>query len=61
MLNATNDPIGDFLNALSADVMTFGAANTYESMLQRTTTLGDVSTYPTVNDRARDIGFRLLK
>jgi len=61
MLDATNDPIGDFLNALSADVMSFGAHNTYESMLQRTSTLGDVATYPTVTDRMRETGFRLLK
>jgi len=61
MLDATNDPIGDFINALSADVMKFGAANTYESMLQRTTTLGDVATYPTVTDRMKETGFRLLK
>ena len=61
MLDATNDPIGDFINALSADVMNFGAANTYESMLQRSATLGDVAAYPTVNDRMRECGFRLLK
>jgi len=41
--------------------MTFGAANTYESMLQRTTMLGEPATYPTVNDRMHETGFRLLK
>jgi len=61
MLDSTNDPIGDFINALSADVMSFGAANTYESMLQRTTTLGDVASYPTVTERMHETGFRLLK
>jgi len=61
MLDATNDPIGDFVNALSADVMSFGAANTYESMLQRTSTLGEIAAYPTVNDRMKETGFRLLK
>ena len=39
MLDSTNDPIGDFINAASADVMTFGAAHTYESFLQETSTL----------------------
>lgn len=61
MLEATNDPIGDFINALSADVMAFGASNTYESMLQKTSTLGDASSYTTVVERMNETGFRLLK
>jgi len=61
MLEASTDPIGDFINALSADVMTFGASNTYESLLQRTSSLGDVDTFRTVQDRMREVGFRLLK
>jgi len=61
MLEASTDPIGDFINAVSADVMTFGAANTYESLLQRTSSLGDVDTFRTVQDRMREVGFRLLK
>lgn len=61
MLDASNDPIGDFINALSADVMSFGAKNTYETLLQRTSSFGDVSTFPTVQDRMRETGFTLLK
>ena len=29
MLDSTNDPIGDFYNAVAADVMTFGASQVY--------------------------------
>ena len=61
LLDGSTDPIGDFINALSADVMSFGAANTYESLLQRTLSLGDVGTFATVQDRMRETGFRLLK
>jgi hypothetical protein len=31
MLDATNDPIGDYINAASADVMTFASVLTYAS------------------------------
>lgn len=61
MLDATNDPIGDFINAISADVMSFGAANTYESMLHNTAVLGETASFPTVVDRMKECGFKLLK
>jgi len=61
MLDATNDPIGDFINATSADVMTFGAANTYESLLLHTTQLSDLSTFPILSSRMQQTGFELLK
>jgi len=61
MLDATNDPIGDFINATSADVMTFGAANTYESLLLNTTQLSDLNTFPILSNRMQQTGFELLK
>jgi len=61
MLDQTNDPIGDFINAASADVMTFGAANTYESLLQRTAQLSDVGSFPILGGRMRQTGFEMLK
>ena len=61
MLDATNDPIGDFINATSADVMTFGASNTYESLLQKTTQLSEVEAFPILASRMQQTGFELLK
>jgi len=61
MLNATNDPPGDFINAVSADVMTLGAANTYESLMQRTALLSDVDSFPILRGRMAQTGFELLK
>merc|ERR1719231_1787492 len=61
MLDATNDPIGDFINAASADVMTFGASNTYESLMLNTGGLSDVQTFPILASRMEQTGFKLLK
>jgi len=61
MLDATNDPIGDFINATSADVMMFGASNTYESLLERTEQLSDLATFPTVRGRMASTGYELIK
>lgn len=61
MLESTNDPIGDFINAAAADVMTFGSANTYESLLQRTGALSELDTFPILASRMKQTGFQLLK
>merc|ERR1712224_1029952 len=61
MLDSTNDPIGDFINATSADVMTFGAGNTYEALLQRTAQLSDIQSFPILSGRMQQTGFELLK
>lgn len=61
MLDSTSDPMGDFVNATSADVMKFGADNTYESLLQRTAQLSDVATFPILAGRMAQTGFELLK
>ena len=36
MLDASSDPIGDYINAAAADVMTFASVLTYEAFLQHT-------------------------
>jgi len=60
MLNGTNDPIGDFINAASADVMSFGAGNTYESLLESTEKLSDLASFPMVAARMASVGYKLL-
>jgi len=61
MLDSTSDPMGDYVNATSADVMKFGAENTYETLLQRTAQLSDIATFPILASRMAQTGFELLK
>jgi len=61
MLDSTNDMIGDFINAASADVMTFAASTTYEQFLQRTGDLSDLATFPILRSRMNQTGTSLLK
>jgi len=61
MLDSTNDMIGDFINAASADVMTFASRLTYESFLQQTNQLSDVGCYPILTQRMAQTGNALLK
>lgn len=61
MLDATNDPIGDFINAASADVITFAASNTYESLLLNTSQLSNLATFQILTSRMAQTGFELLK
>jgi len=42
-------------------VMTFGANNTYESLLQRSAQLTEIETFPILKGRMQQTGFRLLK
>merc|ERR1719152_1082161 len=53
--------MGDFISATSADVMSFGASNTYEALLQHTAQLSDVATFPILAGRMSQVGYELLK
>lgn len=61
MLDSTNDMIGDFVNAASADVMTFASRLTYEMFLQETAELSRVETFPILSSRMQQTGNALLK
>jgi len=61
MIDSTNDMIGDFINAASADVMTFASQLTYEAFLQQTNRLSDVGCYPILAQRMEQTGNELLK
>jgi len=61
MLDSTNDMIGDFVNAASADVMTFASRLTYEQFLQETIELSRVDNFPILSARMEQTGVRLLK
>merc|ERR1719230_1713873 len=61
MLDSTNDMIGDFVNAASADVMTFASRLTYETFLQETAELSKASNFPILQSRMQQTGNSLLK
>lgn len=61
MLDGTNDPIGDFINATSADVISFGAKNTYSSLLKTASHLNSIDTFPILAHRMGQTGFKLHK
>jgi len=61
MLDHSDDPIGDFVNAASADVIAFCAATSYETFLNETHKLNDISTFQQLCSRARHIGYVVTK
>ena len=61
MLDNTHDPIGDFINACSADVVNFASHNTFEDFADRTQALNDLATFPMLTDRAAGIGYQIDK
>lgn len=61
MLDSTNDPISDMINAANADVMTFGASRTYEGLLADSNGLSENATYPLLISRMASIGYQLNK
>jgi hypothetical protein len=61
MLDQTHDPIGDFINAATADVIDFAAAQTFERFKEKTEQLSLLETYPQLGRRAETIGYRITK
>merc|ERR1719453_2224998 len=61
MLDSTNDMIGDFVNAASADVMTFASRLTYETFLQETAEFSRTESFPILASRCQQVGVNLLK
>ena len=61
MLDSTNDPISDMINAANADVMTYGASRTYEGLLAESNGLSENASYPLLISRMDSIGYKLNK
>lgn len=61
MLDQTHDPIADFINAITADVIDFAATLTFESFKEQTEKLNDLDTYPQLVQRGERIGYRINK
>ncbi len=61
MLSTTHDPIGDFVNAATSDVVEFTGRHDLEAFKRHTDKLNDVATYKQVTARADQCGYRINK
>ena len=61
MLDTTNDPHGDFINASCADVISFAGRSTFEQFLGRSSELNELKSFPTLVARAAGIGYNVHK
>src|SRR5207248_7759540 len=61
MLEATHDPIGDFVNAAISDVVDFTGRHDFESFKRNTDKLNELETYRQLAVRASQCGYRINK
>lgn len=61
MLDQTHDPIADFINALSADIIDFAADRLFEQFKEATGLLNELGQYENLTMRAERIGYRINK
>jgi hypothetical protein len=61
MLNQTTDPIGDFINAVQADVITFASQMNYDEFIDSSNQLNDLKNYPQLMERSGTIGYEVTK
>ena len=61
MLGQTHDPVADFINAVTADVIDFVGARTFEEFKQETERLNDLDAYSNLTRRAQRIGYQINK
>jgi hypothetical protein len=61
MLDQTHDPIADFINALSADIIDFAADRSFEEFKEGTGSLNELGQYGNLVGRSERIGYRINK
>ncbi|XP_065916630.1 uncharacterized protein [Dysidea avara] len=61
MLNYTHDPIADFLNAATSDMIAFASQMTYQEFLNQSHQLSKLESYPQLTSRSERIGFKASK
>lgn len=61
MLEATHDPIGDFINAATSDVVDFCGQRTFDDFKKDTGKLNELETYRQLTVRAAQNGYRINK
>lgn len=59
MLDTTRDPIGDFINAATSDVVEFTGKRTFEDFKQQTERLNELQTYQQLLHRAEQCGYKI--
>ena len=59
MLDSTHDPIGDFVNAMSADVIRFVSDHTFEEFIAKGSELNELAAFPLLEERSRSIGYKV--
>ena len=61
MLDTTHDPIGDFVNAATSDVVACVGQHDFESFKHNTGKLNDLEAYAQLTNRAGQCGYRINK
>jgi hypothetical protein len=61
MLDTTHDPIGDFVNAATSDIVAFTGRHDFESFKRNTSQLNELETYKQLAGRAVQCGYRITK
>jgi hypothetical protein len=61
MLDTTHDPIGDFVNATTSDVVAAVGRQDFDSFKRNTSLLNELTTYGQLMDRATQCGYRINK
>lgn len=61
MLETTHDPIGDFINAATSDIIAFTSRHSFEAFKEHTQALNELSTYTQLVARADQCGYRITK
>jgi len=61
MLDTTHDPIGDFVNAASSDVVDLVGRHDFDSFKHNTDQLNELATYKQLVGRAEQCGYRVNK
>src|SRR5207248_7456637 len=59
MLDATHDPIGDFVNAATSDVVAFTGRYDFEQFKRNTAPLNELDAYKQLLSRAAQCGYRI--
>ncbi len=61
MLQQTHDPVADFINAVTADVIDFVGSRSFDHFKRDTEQLNHLETYPNLTLRAQRIGYQINK
>ncbi|KAF6039732.1 hypothetical protein EB796_001954 [Bugula neritina] len=61
MLAATDDPIGDIISCITADITAFTAARTYVEFVEKSAELNELSNYPHLMAICKSSGVRVTK